>query len=281
MKGESIDPRREKLIGLLYGELSEEEERELRAVLETNAELAAELAELREAREFLKDWEVEEKTPGFVMVESGGRGRAAGEPRGGFAAGLRRFATNPAWWGMAAAAVLLLVLAANDFRVERMNGGLILRLGQAQETPSTFENVAESPGRESLAKGSPRPPAGDLASRLNNGLLPVEGQSPYLTRAQFESYSEQMTRMIVALIKEYGSSRDREMGEAIQTMYHGLSDQQFHDYQELRKRIDAMGTGMVTNQVRGRDDGSFPGSGRGVPLEPLGSTTDGTEDEGR
>ena len=102
-----------------------------------------------------------------------------------------------------------------------------------------------------------------------------------MTRQEFESYSDGMSKMFVALLKDYGESRDKQMTDAMQAMYTGLNDQQFKDYQELRKRIEAINVELA---VAGADSGGkltdvLDKTGEGVPLEPRGTSKPRSEDD--
>ncbi|MDM7915765.1 MAG: hypothetical protein QUU85_10965, partial [Candidatus Eisenbacteria bacterium] len=68
--GSPLDPRWEKLVALLYGELPPEEEQSLRMEIESDAALRAEWEEISGARSLLQSWEVPEtaKEPSFVFV---------------------------------------------------------------------------------------------------------------------------------------------------------------------------------------------------------------------
>ncbi|MBZ0267083.1 hypothetical protein K8I85_02920, partial [bacterium] len=65
---ERMDPRIDKMIAYLYGELPEAEERAFRRLLEKDDALRAEYEELAGTRETLRGWEVEETVPSFVLV---------------------------------------------------------------------------------------------------------------------------------------------------------------------------------------------------------------------
>lgn len=329
MRDELIDPRKDKLIAYLYGELPDAEAREVEKMLEEDLDLARELEELREVRSLLGEWEIEEKTPGFVLVDAEERASRRSRERGGAKVyGLaRRIAGSRAWWGLAAAACLLIVLGASGFRIDRVNGGVAFRFGAAgelgdvatggsgtagtvRETGTATSGVGSAndmrlastdsqPGPSALDRGAShsgssgpladsRPnPAGGLVAASNGvappnaGAVPAAGQVAYMTRQEFESYSDGMSKMFVALLKDYGESRDQKLADAMQAMYTGLNDQQFKDYQELRKRIEAINVELA---VASADSGGkltdvLQQNGEGVPLEPRGTSNPRSEED--
>ena len=157
------DPRMEKLIALLYGELPEEEERELRRQLVTDAALRAEWEELCGTRSILGRWEVNEPAPRVVFVQrvveaaAADSGSEAGDPRTRARrrqssgsrpetiwSGLGRILAAPAW-GLAAAAVCLAVLGLAHFRIDRADGGFAFHFGAPAAPVSTYPLAAFSP----------------------------------------------------------------------------------------------------------------------------------------
>jgi anti-sigma factor RsiW len=331
MREELIDPRKDKLIAFLYGELSDADAREVEKMLAEDLELRREFEELREMRSLLGEWEIEEKTPGFVLVDTeASSGRRAGGVRPLGTRGLaQRIASSRAWWGLAAAACLLIVLGASGFRIERVNGGVAFRFGGASDVrdiatggsgaagtardartaggaPSGSGSTDEvqlastdsQPGPSALDRGAShsgssgshpdsRPnPAGGLVAASNGVAPPKAGAAPaagqgYMTRQEFESYSDGMSKMFVALLKDYGETRDKQLADAMQAMYTGLNDQQFKDYQELRKRIEAINVELT---IAGADSAgqvtdALEKNGEGVPLEPRGTSKPRSEDD--
>ncbi|MFN0152357.1 MAG: anti-sigma factor family protein [bacterium] len=317
MHDDPIDPRKEKLIAFLYGELPDAEAREIEQMLANDLDLRGEFEELREIKGFLGEWDVEEKEPSFVLVGTAAagasRGRGANVFEGpAFDAGRRgvfaRVAASRAWWGLAAAACLLLVAGASGLRVQRLDGGVAFRFGEppssglssgvatdvALSTESglesgltAFDNVASRSGSDNLLADSRPNPAGELVTASNqivapvSGAAPAGGQTPYMTRQEFESYSEGMSKMFIALLKDYGASRDAKLAEAMQAMSEGFTDQQFKDYQELRKRIEAIHVGLAGEGVAGdaRLHEVLDENGAGVSLEPRGTSSPRTEEK--
>jgi anti-sigma factor RsiW len=285
MRDEAMDPRLEKLVALAYGELPADEAREVEGWIEQDPALRAEWDELCEARAALRAWEVEEMAPSFELGETGRAPSKIAQAGGRFRAlaGARRVFASSAWWGFAAAAVLLIFLASSDFRIQRVDGGVVLRLGKATvPEPPVSETVATSSGGTNPLEDSRRPPAGDLVAVSDSGSAPAGGQAAFVTREEFDSYSDGMTRVMVAMLKEYGESRDRELVNAMETMYQGLTDRQFRDYQELRKRIEAVGSGLSSEKA-GRDELQqlMDQSGESVPIEPHGASSNPPKENDR
>ena len=145
----NVDPRIDKMMAYLYGELPEAEERAFRRLLEKDDALRAEFEELSDVRQMLGGWEVEERVPSFVLVgdaDSAQRDRKSGGGLAKILEPFRGFAVTPAW-GLAAAAAILLVLAVGQFRVERVDGGVALRFGEPTD-PAVTE-VADAPSERS------------------------------------------------------------------------------------------------------------------------------------
>ncbi len=110
---------KELLIDYLYNDLDASGRRTLDAHLKTCAECRGELAGLRSTRAHLASWTPPEPDFSFQIVRS----RAA-------PAGMGSFRVSPAW-GLAAAAVLVIAVAAAVANVEVRHGndGLIVRTG--------------------------------------------------------------------------------------------------------------------------------------------------------
>jgi hypothetical protein len=267
-----VDPRIDKLIASLYGELSEEQEQELQRLLAEDAALRAEWEELRSTRAILKGWEVEEAPPSFVIV--GGEAAAARSGRAPIGrwdrlkARLERLAPSPTW-GLAAAALLLAVLALSDFQVHRVDGGIALRFGDRPEGPlvakgneeaapaaGTATPTGAAAGRTptiqaipaSEVTGGPHDPKTLLAAGNQAGA--PDGAAPYLTREEFKTYADGMARTIVALLNDYSDRRDKELSHALVNMYQELNQKQTFAYDDLRGRIDAVGVGLIMEQTK-------------------------------
>lgn len=245
MKQEPIDPKRERLIAYLYGEMTEEESKSFVRLLESDTTLRAEYEELCGAREMLSGWRVPEPTPSFVFLNE-----TAGRPQGA------------AWWkkldflrgaggfglGLATAAATALLLAFTGFRVERVDGGLAFRFGEEKrntlpsaETLDRFEqnNPIRSEPMELASGAKPAAPNATTAS-----------SKEYITRAEFEKMSNEMVGSIVDLLNEYGNSQNQEITGVLQAMYAQLSDRQSRDSEEIRHRMSALGVELLMRQAK-------------------------------
>lgn len=256
MKNDSIDPRVEKLVALLYGELPELEAQALRREIDADPALAAEWKELSEARSFLGAWEMPEESPGFVFVNEP---EVAARRTAGFRSRLRGL--FPVWsWGLAAAATAVLVLAINGFRVEKLDNGLAFRFGHEKtETTQVASNLSPD-GVRGVPLGSPSalPVSNDPAAAQPVAAQPVtaapaDGASPYLTKQEFQAYAAGMTQTMAALLNEYGRQRDADVAAAMQLVLKNVTDKQTEDYRDLRGRFDALATGLGQEQLNTRN----------------------------
>lgn len=245
---EDVDPRIDKMIAFLYGELPPSEEKAFRRLLEKDAALRAELEELSQARGALAGWEVEEHVPSFVLVDSGAERPARSRARGiGFlerlSDSLRSFGAAPAW-AFATAAVALVVLAAAGFRVERVAGGLAFRFGGDRAATSVPETL---PG---VGPGQPLELASRPAETGGGSVVPVSGT--YLTREEFDSYNADLMNTLVGLLNRYDERRDQETVDLLQAFYGKINDRQVWDYERINRRIDALGADLLLETNRSR-----------------------------
>ncbi len=250
---ENANPRIEKLVAYLYGEMPEAEERAFRRLLEKDEELRAEYEELRDAREVLGSWEVESAASSFFLVpaeESEGSSSAA---TGWFArlkSMLDVLGGRPAW-GLAAGAAIVLVLAVGGFRVERIDSGIAFTFGgeSARESrggPDAVEPVLPPGEPIELRQGSAGVPAG-IQDRL---LTTTDARDLYLTREEFDYYSTDMMGSFVSFLNDYDLRRENEMTGLVREMYRRISDQQSREYDDLRRQIDALGVELLLREAR-------------------------------
>ena len=270
MREEPIDPRIDKMMAALYGELTESEERAFQRLLEKDEDLRREWEELQGIRHVLGEWEVEERVPSFVLV--GGEEKAA-ERRGAPAApgllerladSLRGIGMKPAW-GLSLAAVALLTFWITNARVD----GEIERLSDQLKA---LQTMPAGLGQE-LALDSQEPVnAGD-------GKI-LQASGTYLTREEYDSQNEQFMANLVSVLNDYGHRRDEEMGTVVQTMYEKLSQQQSDDYRVLNNRMEALGMELLVDRARSREileqlgAESPDGAGRELRTEPTGDDTE-------
>lgn len=242
-----IDPRFEKLVALLYEELSAEEEREIRAMIARDEELRRAWEELVEARTALREWEAREPVPSFVFLREEGHAENAAK-RAGAGMGrrwwdrLRAPALLP--WATAVAALVLSLLAIGDFRVVRTQEGWSVGFGAAPAPVSTAPQTASLPpagaGDIGRLEGSAavEPAGGESGGRPP---LPAGAdEKAYFTREEFQAYASGMTQTVAALLNDFGRERDRETAGLMQVALSGVAARQTTDYRDLRGRLDAV-----------------------------------------
>ncbi len=122
------------LIGFLYGELDAADRRTFQAHLTSCADCREELAGLRATRGQIASWTPPEPDFGFRIV----RGAAAPPPA-------PRFRISPAW-GLAAAAVLVMGVAAGIANLDVSYGGLVVRTGWNRGGDVATARGAGAPG---------------------------------------------------------------------------------------------------------------------------------------
>lgn len=245
----NVDPRIDKMVAYLYGELPESEERAFRRLLEKDDALRAEYEELAVTRETLGGWEVEERAPSFVLMEGGtpAAPRARRTPAGDgwwarFREGFAGLAITPAW-GLAAAAALLLVLAAGGFRVERVESGIAFRFGEPATPPAetTPPSPEKAQGPETMLA------SGRGATESGDSDLPPEA---YLTRDDLETYDSNLMLTLAQLLNEYKRHNDRNVTEGFQSLYQQVTEQRAYDYEQLSGRIDLLGRELLLETDR-------------------------------
>ena len=233
MKDESLDPKRQTLIAALYGELDAEELTKFQALLDEDAALRTEWEELREARALLETATVNEPayTPGFVFID---RSQKEAKPK-------RRFAWLPAFspaWGFASVAACLAILMSAGLRVDHMDNGLVLRFGPAPVAKPAV-TPTETPQETKQQIDMPIP-VDDVHVKTTAGV----------TRDDLNQYS---TRMLDALTRLVDDAQDRQRKEFAYMMgrfYEEMADEQQRKYESLRQRMDGIGLGLRSEQVR-------------------------------
>jgi hypothetical protein len=274
MREEGLDPRIDRMMAALYGELPEAEERAFRRLLEKDDRLRAEFEELKGTREMLAGWEVEERVPSFVLVD--GPAEAPARPTVPEGAGwldrvraaIASFGARPAW-GLATAAAALLVLAIAGFRVERLDGGIAFRFGDRPAAPApTFDGLGAGQSLDDLAAGG----RSSFAEVGDGSIVPVS-DGEYLTAREFDARSTELMVSLASILNDYGAKRDEEVANLLRDFYLETRARQNDDYRELNRRIDTLGYQLLRDQSTGfdperleelLDDG---GSDRSQPLE--------------
>lgn len=284
MTVDPVDPKRERLIAYLYGEMSASESETFRKQLAKDAELRGEFEELAGTREVLSGWKVPEPTPSFVFLHpetkpTRGRTTNWGSRLLGFLSG----GGSRLAWGFASAAAAVALLAVLQIRVERLDHGFAFHWGGR---PSAVEDRSSSrPGAplgEEFAAAprgvtSPAPEvvatssdfSGAVSPELNRSKHSLVGSTgsqggEYITRSEFEKLTEQMVGSVVDLLNEYGTEQNREMTGVMQAMYERISDRQSRDSEDLRRRMNSMGMSLLMRQTQ-----SNSGEGMGV-IAPAG-----------
>jgi hypothetical protein len=245
---ENANPRIEKLVAYLYGEMSEAEERAFRRLLEKDEELRAEYEELRDAREVLGSWEVESAASSFFLVPAEESAESASAATGWFArwrSVVNALGSRPAW-GLAAGAAIVLVLALGGFRVERIADGVAFTFGSesvrdASVGPGSTEPILPPGEPIELRQGSASVPAG-IQDRL---LTTTDARDLYLTREEFDYYTTDMMGSFVSFMNNYDLRRENEMTGLVREMYRRISDQQSREYDDLRRQIDALSVELL------------------------------------
>lgn len=237
MKDENLDPKIDRMIAALYGELSESEERAFHRLLEKDDALRAEWEELRESRRILSGWEVEERVPSFVMLE-GAAGRSA-ERAGApwwrrLLAPLQGFGPGPAW-AMATAAIAVAAFFLADARMDsKVEQQVASRLGS---TPS----VTGGTGSTGVALE-------DLARSRGGQGSEVVQTAGYVTRDELQDSNEQLMQSLAALLNDYSEKKDGETLDLLRAMYERVNQQQLYDYRQLAGRIDDLGRELVVSR---------------------------------
>jgi hypothetical protein len=256
MKDDFIDPRYEKLVALLYGELSPEEEREVRALIAADRDLNLAWEDLNAARVALREWDAAEAAPSFVFLrdeaeaksvaadaspsaaQRPGTGEGAIERlRRGWRERTRGMALLP--WATAVAAITLSLLAIGDFRVVRTPQGWKVGFGLPVQT------VVVAPDAGLSASLDDRVRDAEPIEAVGTRPMPQEASADvkpvgFLTKEEFDAYAAGMTQTMVALLNNYGRQRDQEVSEVLGVALSEVVSRQTTDYRDLRGRMEAL-----------------------------------------
>lgn len=252
MTPESLDPKHEKMIAALYGELSEDEEREFMASLSTDEALRAQWEELQAVRSFLKRAEVQDPTPSFVYVPPS-------EPLERFAAGndaagnahrrpwarLRGLLRSPAT-GFALATTALVILLLAGLRVDRMADGVVVRFGPPPEPAPARVQIATG----DLPPGVPLEPAADTRRGQVNGssgyrVTQASNAEAYVTRAELAAYMRRLVQMTEARLSEREQRYSGQMAFMARGLSDAMAERQQRDRNELNAQIEQVWMSLV------------------------------------
>jgi hypothetical protein len=211
MTDQPLDRWRDRMVAALYGELDEEEMRQLSEELERNAELAAEWRELNEARAMLARLSDAEPAGEFRF-----------DPQPEVSRGSGSVVPFPRWrWamasaaGFAAAATLFLALIVAGLRIDHTSAGLLVRFGGG----------ADQPGAVGLEGGG--------SGRAVTGF----DQEQYLTRAEFAAVAEMMMQATTTRLDELERRQSSSHMEATWALYDALASNQQRRFDELSAQI--------------------------------------------
>jgi hypothetical protein len=245
MRDETVDPRIDKMIAALYGELSESEERAFRRLLEKDERLRAEWEELSASRRLLAGWSVEERVPSFVLIEGEREARVTAPAPGGFLArlgqALRALGPGPVW-GLATATAAFVAFVLADMRFERrLERELAARDAALAPPPAA---TTRDPFAE-LGAGRAIEPAGEAAE-----LVQVGSDTRYLTADDLQKYNGELMTTLVELLNQYDARRADDVNGLIQALYERVNRQQLFDSRQLNNRIDAVGAELLLEKDR-------------------------------
>jgi hypothetical protein len=256
------DPRHERLVGLLYGELRSEEADALRLEIDRDPSLRRDWEEIRSAREALASlpavepargasWDAMDAAPARLPVAGQGWRPIADlrvSSRLRIGERLRRLLTGSAW-GVAAAAVLLLTLGLARFRVERVDHGFAFTLGA---------EGAGLGGSHGIVRGGsgPAPVGGNgafggiagLAGTVAGGEIATLRSASYVTREELRDFGTELSRGLAVFLDQRAGQRDAEMAAWMQIAFQEISRRQSVGYGDLRGRIEDVGIGLARGQ---------------------------------
>ena len=239
MNDQSLDPKRQAMIAALYGELDAEELAKFETLLNQDDALRAEWEELRETRALLETATVNEPayTPEFVFVD---RSQREAKPK-------RRLAWLPSWspaWGFASVAACLAILMGAGLRMDHVDNGLLLRFGPGPvpKAPVTTPQDSTPPSQQNS-----RP----IETPIPTGSGPVlERTAQVVTRDDLNLYSTRMLDALTRLVDDAQDRQRKEFADLMGRFYEEMSNEQERKYTSLRQRMDGIGLGLASEQVR-------------------------------
>lgn len=221
MTEQPLDGMRDRMVRALYGELPDDERRELDEAMASDEALRQDWQELQEARAMLA-----------VLRDDEARSRRAVSPAGDlpFRLPAERVPRSPGRWVLAAAAGFLLAvllgggLLASGLRVDRTPGGFVVRFG---------------------AETGPDPTLQAASAKL----VAPDGQE-YLTRAEFVAITQALAGVTAARFDDLERRQTETQTETAKLLFRALSTRQERQYNDLRTRLDLAAVRQArTNQT--------------------------------
>jgi len=250
MHEDILDAGRQMLIRALYEELSPEETLSFEKLLEENAGLRADWEELRATRRLLAPAVEREAVSPFEVPEAAARSAVSTSPAPGPAGFLGRLRAGfrSGWvpaWSFAGATAALLVLLVLGLRVDRVDQGVVVRLGPGPKPAPELASSSATPAgqTESLDLGRYAAPGGVTA-------LPTAATGDYLTRNDLDGYTANVMQAVSELLGNYRDEQRGELAFVLQGLYEQLRKEQRRDFDKLRARVDGVGLGLMMEQNR-------------------------------
>lgn len=209
MTEQPLDGMRDRMVRALYGELPDDERRELEQAMASDETLRRDWQELQEARAMLEVLRDDEARPRHA-------GSLAGEHP--FRLPAERAPWSPGRWALASAAGFMLAvllgggLLASGLRVDRTPGGLVVRFGP---------------------EGGPDPTLQAASTRT----VAPDGQE-YLTRSEFVAITQALVGATAARFDDLERRQTETQTETAKLLFRALSTRQERQYNDLRTRLD-------------------------------------------
>jgi hypothetical protein len=188
MTDPTLDPIRDRMVQALYSELAPAERRALEEEIASDPELRREWDELQEARLLLRE--------GLEPASEGHTGPVAPPT-------WKRFALGAAA-GFAAAACLFAVLLGSGLRIDRSDGGLLVRFGPPPQ-PTGMAALADAP----------------------------------LTRSEFEYFAASLVDATSARIDDLERRQIEARTVSTRALYDALASNQQRQYHDLVYRLES------------------------------------------
>jgi hypothetical protein len=247
MKRPSDEPIPEKLVALLYGELSEAEAEDLRARIAADPSLQEAWEALDRSHRLMMSSEDEEAPPRYVFVPtSGGPIGLPGRRVPGRGVNWRS-ALMLSGWGVAVAAVLVAVLSTRGPQL--FPRGRELRPSVIPSGQASWPGVGFTP-----PSGSPVGPTTGFTTPTGSLMMPAGwGGTPsesYVTREELQAYTSDLSALMIELLDRYGQEQDRRMVQYLDVLYNHWNTMRGRDYQQLEGRLEAVRLGVLEGQRR-------------------------------